>query len=79
MSDNNQKQKHRQNQRLNTYAKYSGMVFQMAAIIGIGTYGGIKLDEKFKKEFPLFTVILSLLSVFIALYVVIKQVMNEKD
>ena len=79
MSDNKQNQKPKQNQRLNTYAKYSGIVFQMAAIIGIGTYGGMKLDEKFKREFPLFTLILSLLSVFIALYIVIKQVMNEKD
>ena len=79
MSDNKQKQKPKPNQRLNTYAKYSGIVFQMAIIIGAGSYGGVLLDEKFEKEFPLFTLILSLLSVFIALYVVIKQVTNEKD
>ncbi len=72
------KQKPKTNKQLSAYAKYSGMVVQMAVIIGAGTYGGILLDEKYKKEFPLFTLILSLLSVFISLYVVIKQVMNEK-
>jgi len=46
----------------------------MIAIIGLGTYGGVKLDEKYPNEHSLFTIILSLVSVAIAMYYVIKQV-----
>ena len=60
--------------RLNAYAKFSGVAFQMIAIIGLGTYGGVKLDEKYPNEHSLFTIILSLLSVAIAMYYVIRQV-----
>ena len=31
------------------YAKYAGIVLQMALVIGIGVWGGIKLDEHFKE------------------------------
>jgi F0F1-type ATP synthase assembly protein I len=46
----------------------------MIAIIGIGVYLGIKLDEKYPNKYKLFTLILSLLAIGIALYSVIKQV-----
>ena len=45
----------------------------MIAIILVGVIGGIKLDEKLKWEFPIFTVILSLFSVAAAIYIVIKD------
>jgi len=45
----------------------------MIAIIGLGTYGGFKLDEKYPNEHSLFTIICSLVSVGIAMYFVIKQ------
>ena len=60
--------------RLSAYAKFSGVAFQMIAIIGLGTYGGVKLDEKYPNKHSLFTIILSLASVVIAMYYVIKQV-----
>ena len=63
--------------KLNVYAKYSGLAFQMAIIIGGGTYGGLLLDRKFNNDFKLFTLSLSLLSVFISLYLVIKQVIDD--
>jgi F0F1-type ATP synthase assembly protein I len=46
----------------------------MIAIIGIGVYLGIKLDEKYPNKYKLFTLILSLLAIGIALYSVIRQV-----
>jgi len=58
---------------LNTYAKYSGLGMQMALIIGGGCYGGYKLDEYFKMEKPVFTIILSLVSIGLAMYVVLKD------
>ena len=63
--------------QLNNYARYSGMVFQMGVIIFAGVFGGMKLDEKVKWEFPLFTLILSILSVVAALYVVLKDFLKK--
>jgi F0F1-type ATP synthase assembly protein I len=71
MSEKNNKQ------QLNSYARYSNMAFQMAAIIGIFTFGGYHLD-KWIHTLPLFTIILSLGGVVIAIYVSIKDVINKK-
>jgi hypothetical protein len=46
----------------------------MIAIIGLGSYAGVKLDEKFTNKYSVFTIICSLASVGIAMYYVIKQV-----
>ncbi len=68
---------------IRNYARYTGLAFEMLAIIGVGTYVGYKLDKSNNREFPLFTLIFSLISVGIALYVVIRSVIknskNEED
>lgn len=64
------------NNQLNSYARFSGMAFQMIAIIGLGTYGGIKLDDAYPNKFQAFTLIGSLGSIAIALYIVIRRVTN---
>jgi F0F1-type ATP synthase assembly protein I len=61
------------NKGLNDFAKYSGMAFQMFGIILLTTWGGIKLDKLSGNETPVFTIILSLLGVFAAIYTVIKD------
>ena len=58
---------------LNAYAKYSALGVQMAVVIGGGCYGGFKLDEYYKNTTPIFTIILSLLSIAIAMYIVLKD------
>jgi F0F1-type ATP synthase assembly protein I len=68
-----QKPKNPQPNSLNNYAKYSGLAIQMGVIIGGGCYGGVKLDEYFKNITPVFTIILSLLSIVLAMYVVLKD------
>ena len=60
--------------QLNKYARFSGIGFQMAVTIFIGTYIGMKLDEKYPNENNIFTVVFSLLFVFVSLYIVIKQI-----
>jgi membrane protein DedA with SNARE-associated domain len=50
--------------------------FQMGVIIFAGVYFGNWLDEKQQNENSLYTIIFSLLAVFIALYNVIQQVKN---
>ena len=64
---------------LNKYARFSGVAFQMAVTIFIGTYIGTKLDEKFPNENNIFTLVFSLIFVFAALYMVIKQVKNISE
>ena len=62
----------KRNNPLNSYARYSGIAFQMVAIIGLGAYGGMKLDEAFPNKYRIFTLVLSLLSVVIAMYFAIQ-------
>ncbi|MCD4679140.1 MAG: AtpZ/AtpI family protein [Bacteroidales bacterium] len=63
--------------QLNSYAKYSSIALQMLVIILAGVFGGYKLDELLKIQFPIFTLIFSLLSVSLAIYVVIKDLLKK--
>ncbi len=64
-------------QSLKSYAKYSALAFQMAAIIFIGTFGGYKADQYFGFEKHILTLILSLLSVIFAIYFAIKDFLKK--
>ena len=59
------------------YARYSVMGFQMAAIMFIGTYAGVKLDQRIHLKIPAFTILFSLLSVFAAMYFVVKDLLKK--
>ncbi len=63
---------------LENYARYTSVAIQMGVIIAAGVYGGTKLDEWIKWEVPVFTVVLSLLSVAVAIYLVIKDLIKKK-
>lgn len=67
------KGKNRGNNGLNDFARYSGLVFQMAGIILLAVWGGIKLDKLAGFEKPVFTIILSLIGVFAAIYTAVKD------
>ncbi len=62
---------------LNNYVKYSGMGLQMGAIITGGVLGGIQLDKWLGLKFPIFTLVLTLFSVFAAIYYFIKDVLKK--
>jgi F0F1-type ATP synthase assembly protein I len=71
-----QKEKNRKNppnKGLKDYARYSGIAVQMVVIILLTTWGGIKLDKLAGFSKPVFTIILSLLGVFAAIYTAIKD------
>lgn len=77
-------QDHNKNEKkakqFNSYARYSGMAVQMFAIIGIGAFIGIQLDEKFPSGHNLYTIILSLTAVIGSMVLVIRQIIsNSKD
>ena len=49
---------------------------QMAVIIVIGTFGGKWLDTFIDIKFPILTFTFSILSVFLAVYYAIKDIIN---
>ena len=51
---------------------YTSIPFQMAIIIILGTLGGLELDKLWNTS-PLFTIILVIISVVLALYIGIKD------
>jgi ATP synthase protein I len=60
------------------YARYSSIALQMLVIITGGVFGGYELDEYLKLKFPVFTVVLSFLSVIFAIYYVIKDLLKKQ-
>jgi hypothetical protein len=58
----------------------SAIGIQMAAIIAVGTFVGVKLDEKHPNDTNLFTLIGTLFSVILSIYFVIRRVISaSKD
>ncbi|MCU0461292.1 MAG: AtpZ/AtpI family protein [Bacteroidales bacterium] len=62
---------------MQNFTRYSGIAFQMIGIILITTFGGIKLDKLTGWKTPVFTIVLSLLGVFAAIYVSIKDFLKK--
>jgi hypothetical protein len=62
--------------KFNNYVKYSNLAFQMMIIIVAGTFGGFKLDAYLNWDFPVFTLILSLGSVVVAIYLAVKDLIK---
>jgi hypothetical protein len=49
----------------------------MFAIIGLGIYGGVKIDQWLKTGFPVFTVLMSIISVAAAIYTAVKDLLKK--
>jgi F0F1-type ATP synthase assembly protein I len=64
---------------IKNFARYSGMAFQMIGIILVTTWGGVKLDKLTGWKTPVFTIVLSLLGVFAAIYVSIKDFIKKSQ
>lgn len=65
--------------RLRAFAKYSGLAFQMLAIIGGSTWLGTWLDERYQSRNPWFTIGLMLLGVLVALFQVIRSLTKDVE
>ena len=68
--------KSKKKKQLNRYIYYSSLTTQMAAIIIVGVFLGDYLDVKNQLDKPIYTIILSLSSFFLALYYVLKKITN---
>ena len=84
--NSNQHQQHQQKKKkksnktddpIKSYARYTGIAIQMVAIIVVMTFAGVKLDSRRASDTPVFTLILSLLGVFAAIYTAIKDFINK--
>lgn len=62
---------------LNPYIKYSTMAITMGIVIGLGTWLGVYLDENYGGGFPVYTLICSLASIGLALYLALKDVIKK--
>ncbi len=63
---------------LPNFAKYSSMAFQMGIIIFAAAFGGIKLDAYITSiEFPVFTLVLTIVGVFAAVYLSIRDLIKS--
>jgi len=61
---------------LKQLALLSRIGIQMVAIIAVGTFIGVNLDEAYPNQNNLFTLILTLTSVVISIYYVIRRVIS---
>lgn len=60
-----------------SFIKYSSIAFQMLVTIGLFCFAGYKLDEYQQNDRPLYTALLGLAGVGVALYQVVRQ-LNKK-
>lgn len=62
---------------INAYTRYSSIAFQMLVIMLAGVFGGRELDKWLDWDFPVFTLVMTILSVFLAIYTVIKDLIRK--
>jgi len=74
MAENEQNEKGGNGKGSSDIAKYSGIGFQMIGIIGLFTFAGYKIDQAANHSVKWVTATLSLIGVFISLYVVIRSI-----
>ena len=62
---------------LKEYAKYSSLVFQMIAMVAVGILGGITLDRMLSMNEPVFTIVLTIVTSFGAVYYLFKTLLKK--
>ena len=63
----------------NEYLKYSGMAFEMFAIMGIFVFVGTKLDERLQNEKGWFTILGAILGTIVALVYTLRDFLFNKE
>lgn len=70
-------QRPRSQSPINEYVKYSGLAFQMAALILLGYWLGSKIDKWLDLSIPVFTIILILTFLAVSFYSLIKSLPKD--
>ena len=63
---------------IHQYAVYSNLAFEMGAVIALGVFGGIKLDNLLNVS-PLFTILCSLASIAVSMYLIIRSLTKPQN
>jgi len=71
------KKQDQKKKRLKNYVRFSSLTLQMGIIIAGGAYLGKYLDLQSENQAPIFTIIFSLLAIFIALYISLKGMIKK--
>jgi F0F1-type ATP synthase assembly protein I len=62
--------------QLRDYARYSSLAFRLIAVVLLGFFGGMKLDDWMNMKFPVFTLVLACTGLFLSLYLLIKDLLK---
>ncbi len=57
----------------NSYIRFSGLAFQILAAIFLGIWGGMKLDAWLNLKYPIFTLVLAMVTLLGSIYYLIKS------
>jgi F0F1-type ATP synthase assembly protein I len=61
---------------LKEYARYSSLAFRLIAIVLLGFFAGMKLDQWLETKFSIFTLVLASAGLFLSLYLLIKDLLK---
>lgn len=65
--------KNSKSQSLVNFAKYTGIAFQMMAVIAASAFIGYKIDEYYNHKVLYITALASVIGVFLSIYQIIRQ------
>lgn len=63
--------------KFNQYIRYTSLGFEMAAIIGVGTFAGFLLDKWLHNNFLIFTLILLVFSAIGSVFYTIRNLLKK--
>jgi len=64
--------------KINAYLKYSGLAFQLVAVVCLGLYLGRWIDSKIQLEKPVFTMLLVIVFFALFLYKLYDDLKNDQ-
>lgn len=60
-----------------TYLLYFNLILQMVVMVLLGVIGGARLDKVLQLKFPVFTLLFTLLTAFLALYLLFRTISKK--
>jgi F0F1-type ATP synthase assembly protein I len=69
----NQNSEQKPKKQIDDFIRYSSLAFEMIIIMGAGVWLGVKLDQWLNTNFPIFTLVLMILSVIGSIYHAIRK------
>lgn len=61
------------------YVKYIGLAFQMFAIIGLGTWAGLEVQERSQMNFPVWLLLFIFVSIFLSFFQLFRSLKEDEN